>query len=194
MNNQALRAMDRRPQGFCDSTLAASHPMRTLFQTMLDNAPLLAHRHGALTIEGYSRAAVQSYWRVPELRLAFDIGAHPWDFMGVPALAISHVHLDHIASLGVDVGPTYTNARERYFPVTAPTARPTSWWSASPAERSGAGHWWGAATRHRRSPPRPARRQWQGRHRRWSSLPFGIARRSFLPGAFCPFGRQSRIR
>lgn len=88
--------------------------MRTLFQTMLDNAPLLAHRHGALTIEGYSRAAVQSYWRVPELRLAFDIGAHPWDFMGVPALAISHVHLDHIASLAVYV------ARRRMMKMEPP--------------------------------------------------------------------------
>lgn len=82
---------------------------------MLDNAPLLAHSHGALTIEGYSRAAVQSYWRVPELRLAFDIGAHPWDFMGVPSLAISHVHLDHVASLAVYV------ARRRMMKMEPPT-------------------------------------------------------------------------
>ncbi len=68
---------------------------------MLDNAPILSHQHGALTIEGYSRAAVQSYWRVPEMRLAFDIGAHPWDFMGIPTLAISHVHLDHVAGIAV---------------------------------------------------------------------------------------------
>jgi len=82
---------------------------------MLDNAPLLAHRHGALTIEGYSRAAVQSYWRVPELRLAFDIGAHPWDFMGIPSLAISHVHLDHVAALAVYV------ARRRMMKMEPPT-------------------------------------------------------------------------
>jgi ribonuclease Z len=82
---------------------------------MLDNAPLLAHRHGSLTIEGYSRAAVQSYWRVPELRLAFDIGAHPWDFMGIPTLAISHAHLDHIASLAVYV------ARRRMMKMEPPT-------------------------------------------------------------------------
>lgn len=82
---------------------------------MLDNAPILAHRHGALTIEGYSRAAVQSYWRIPELRLAFDIGAHPWDFMGIPALAISHVHLDHVAALAVYV------ARRRMMKMEPPT-------------------------------------------------------------------------
>jgi ribonuclease Z len=82
---------------------------------MLDNAPFLAHRHGALTIEGYSRAAVQSYWRVPELRLAFDIGAHPWDFMGIPSLAITHVHLDHVAALAVYV------ARRRMMKMEPPT-------------------------------------------------------------------------
>ena len=54
---------------------------------MLDNAPFLSHKHGNLTIEGYSRAAVQSYWRVPELKLGFDLGAQPWDFMGNSNLA-----------------------------------------------------------------------------------------------------------
>ena len=31
---------------------------------MIDNAPLRTLVHKGLTIEGYSRAAVQSYWRV----------------------------------------------------------------------------------------------------------------------------------
>src|SRR5262249_925587 len=48
----------------------------------VDNAPLLRHQHAGLTIEGYSRAAVQSYWRVPELKVGFDLGAQPWEFMG----------------------------------------------------------------------------------------------------------------
>jgi len=34
---------------------------------MLDNAPVKTLKHGDLTIEGYARAAVQSYWRIPEL-------------------------------------------------------------------------------------------------------------------------------
>ncbi len=68
---------------------------------MLDNAPTLRHQHGGLTIEGYSRAAVQTYWRVPEYRLGFDCGAQPWDFMGTPNWFLSHGHLDHIAALPV---------------------------------------------------------------------------------------------
>ena len=33
---------------------------------MIENAPLKRLTHGRLTIEGYSRAAVQTYWRIPE--------------------------------------------------------------------------------------------------------------------------------
>jgi ribonuclease Z len=69
----------------------------------VDNAPVLSHRHGGLTIEGYSRAAVQSYWRIPELKLGFDLGAQPWDFMGTPTWFVTHAHLDHIAALPVYV-------------------------------------------------------------------------------------------
>jgi len=69
----------------------------------VDNAPILSTQHAGLTIEGYSRAAVQSYWRVPELKLGFDLGAQPWDFMGTPTWFVSHVHLDHIAALPVYV-------------------------------------------------------------------------------------------
>jgi ribonuclease Z len=70
---------------------------------MVDNAPFLTHTHGGLTIEGYSRAAVQSYWRIPELKIGFDLGAQPWDFMGTPTWLVSHTHLDHIAALPVYV-------------------------------------------------------------------------------------------
>src|SRR5437870_4281796 len=69
----------------------------------VDNAPFLSVRHGGLTIEGYSRAAVQSYWRVPELKLGFDLGGQPWDFMGTPTWFVTHTHLDHIAALPVYV-------------------------------------------------------------------------------------------
>src|SRR4051794_18975349 len=69
----------------------------------VDNAPYLSVHHAGLTIEGYSRAAVQSYWRVPELKLGFDLGAQPWDFMGTPTWLVTHTHLDHIAALPVYV-------------------------------------------------------------------------------------------
>jgi ribonuclease Z len=81
----------------------------------VDNAPYLSLTHGGLTVEGWSRAAVQSYWRVPELKLGFDVGAQPWDFMGTPTWFISHTHLDHIAAL-----PVYV-ARRRMMKMEPPT-------------------------------------------------------------------------
>ena len=82
---------------------------------MLDNAPVKSIHHKGLTVEGYSRAAVQSYWRIPELRMGFDLGAHPWDFMGTATWMISHTHLDHIAAL-----PSYV-ARRRMMKMEPPT-------------------------------------------------------------------------
>jgi ribonuclease Z len=70
---------------------------------MVDNAPILSCQHAGLTIEGYSRAAVQSYWRIPELKIGFDLGAQPWDFMGTPTWLLTHTHLDHVAALPVYV-------------------------------------------------------------------------------------------
>ncbi len=67
-----------------------------------------------MTIEGYSRAAVQSYWRIPELKLGFDLGAQPWSFMGTGTWFVSHGHLDHIASL-----PVYV-ARRRMMKMEPP--------------------------------------------------------------------------
>lgn len=69
----------------------------------VENAPYFTHAHGGLTVEGWSRAAVQSYWRVPELKVGFDLGAQPWDFMGTPTWFVSHAHLDHVAALPVYV-------------------------------------------------------------------------------------------
>jgi ribonuclease Z len=82
---------------------------------MLDNAPCKTLTLAGLTVEGYSRAAVQTYWRIPELRLGFDLGAHPWDFMGTQNWFISHTHLDHIAAL-----PAYV-ARRRMMKMEPPT-------------------------------------------------------------------------
>lgn len=81
---------------------------------MVNNVPVKTLKHGALTIEGYSRAAVQTYWRVPEMSLGFDIGAQPWSFMGTENWFISHGHLDHIAAL-----PVYV-ARRRMMKMEPP--------------------------------------------------------------------------
>jgi len=71
--------------------------------------------HQDLTIEGWSRAAVQTYWRIPELKLGFDMGGSPWSFMGTPTFFISHGHLDHMAAL-----PAYV-ARRRMMKMEPPT-------------------------------------------------------------------------
>src|SRR6478609_5520252 len=47
----------------------------------VDNAPVRTLVHKNLTVEGYSRAAVQTYWRIPEMKLGFDLGGQPWSFM-----------------------------------------------------------------------------------------------------------------
>jgi ribonuclease Z len=70
---------------------------------VLQNLPVKTLVHKQLTIEGYSRAAVQSYWRVPELKVGFDLGAQPWSFMATQTWFVSHAHLDHIAALPVYV-------------------------------------------------------------------------------------------
>ncbi|WP_197491263.1 MBL fold metallo-hydrolase [Planctomyces sp. SH-PL62] len=71
--------------------------------------------HKGLTVEGYSRAAVQTYWRVPELKIGFDLGVQPWSFMTTPNWFVSHAHLDHIAALPVLV------ARRRLMKMEPPT-------------------------------------------------------------------------
>jgi ribonuclease Z len=82
---------------------------------MVENAPFLSYQHAGLTVEGYSRAAVQSYWRIPELKIGFDLGAQPWDFMGTPTWLVTHTHLDHVAAL-----PVYV-ARRRMMRMEPPT-------------------------------------------------------------------------
>ena len=82
---------------------------------MIENSPVKTLVHNGLTIEGYSRAAVQTYWRIPELKLGFDFGAQPWSFMGTGTWFVSHAHLDHIAAL-----PIYV-ARRRMMKMDPPT-------------------------------------------------------------------------
>lgn len=82
---------------------------------MIENVPFKTLRHKTLTVEGYSRAAVQTYWRIPELNLGFDLGAHPWLFMGTETWFVTHTHLDHVASL-----PVYV-ARRRMMKMSPPT-------------------------------------------------------------------------
>lgn len=81
---------------------------------MVENVGNHKIEHGGFTIEGYSRAAVQTCWRIPELKLGFDLGAQPWDFMGTPTWFVTHMHLDHCAAL-----PVYV-ARRRMMKMAPP--------------------------------------------------------------------------
>ena len=82
---------------------------------MINNLPVKSVTHKDLSIEGYSRAAVQTYWRIPELKIGFDLGAQPWSFMGTPTWFVSHTHMDHLVAL-----PVYV-ARRRMMKMEPPT-------------------------------------------------------------------------
>lgn len=82
---------------------------------MVNNLPVKTVVHKGLSIEGYSRAAVQTYWRIPELKVGFDLGGQPWSFMGTPTWFVSHTHMDHLVAL-----PVYV-ARRRMMKMEPPT-------------------------------------------------------------------------
>jgi ribonuclease Z len=82
---------------------------------MVNNLPVKTFVHKDISIEGYSRAAVQTYWRIPEFKLGFDLGAQPWSFMGTPIWMVSHAHMDHLVAL-----PVYV-ARRRMMKMEPPT-------------------------------------------------------------------------
>lgn len=86
----------------------------TIQLSSVQNAPIKRLTHDRFSIEGYSRAAVQTYWRIPEFKIGFDLGAQPWSFMGTGTWFVSHSHLDHIASL-----PVYV-ARRRMMKMSPP--------------------------------------------------------------------------
>ena len=82
---------------------------------MIENLPVRTLAFKGLTIEGYSRAAVQSYWRVQELKIGFELGGSPWSFTGTQTFFVSHSHLDHLASI-----PVYVS-RRRMMKMEPPT-------------------------------------------------------------------------
>ena len=66
------------------------------------------------TVEGFSRAPVMTFWRIPEYKLGFDLGWQPWEFMGVPRWFLSHTHMDHVLAR-----PAYV-ARRRMMQMEPP--------------------------------------------------------------------------
>jgi ribonuclease Z len=66
---------------------------------MIDNVPFESRNYRGLTLQGYSRAGIQNYWRIPELKIAFDLALLPWSFTDTPMWFITHAHLDHLLAL-----------------------------------------------------------------------------------------------
>jgi ribonuclease Z len=58
------------------------------------------------TIEGRSRAGNETWFRIPDFGVAFDVGRGPEAVVRVPHVFVSHAHLDH--SLGI---PYYAGQR-----------------------------------------------------------------------------------
>lgn len=83
--------------------------------SVVGDQPVRKLVHEGLTIEGFSRAAVQTYWRIAEWKVGFDLGSHPWAFIGTPVWFVSHTHIDHVAAL-----PAYV-ARRRMMKMEPPT-------------------------------------------------------------------------
>src|SRR6187402_1390434 len=111
----------------------------------IENAPYHALRHGGLTVEGWSRAGIQSVWRVPELRVGFDLGAIPWDFTATGTWFVSHGHLDHLMAL-----PGLVARRGMLkYPRRSPTCPPRSFRTSTTC--SPPGKPWTAASRRARS-------------------------------------------
>ena len=105
--NRRQQPQDERSQR--DSTEEA------LKSVLLEDLPIKRLSHKNITIEGYSRAAFQTYWRIPEFRLGFDLGGQPWAFMGTPSWFVSHTHIDHVVAL-----PAYVS-RRRMMKMEPPT-------------------------------------------------------------------------
>ncbi|MDO5308419.1 MAG: MBL fold metallo-hydrolase [Planctomycetia bacterium] len=92
-----------------------SNPNNMTLQKVFETSFYRTFNFKSFTVEGYSRAPVMTFWRIPEYKLGFDIGWQPWEFMGTPRLFITHGHLDHILAL-----PAYL-ARRRMMEMEKPT-------------------------------------------------------------------------
>lgn len=52
-----------------------------------------------ISIEGFSRSTIETYFHIKELKLTFDIGKCPFHLTPVPNVFLSHMHGDHSMGL-----------------------------------------------------------------------------------------------
>jgi ribonuclease Z len=74
------------------------------------DAFVLATPH--FTLEGRSRAGHETYFRIRELGVAFDIGRCPDMLVSVPNVFVSHAHLDHAAGIAFYAGQRHLQQLE----------------------------------------------------------------------------------
>ena len=55
--------------------------------------------HDGLRIQGFSAAGEETWFAVPEMNLAFDIGRAPPEIIGIDHVFLSHGHMDHAAGI-----------------------------------------------------------------------------------------------
>ena len=74
------------------------------------DAFVLATPH--FTLEGRSRAGHETFFRIRELGIAFDIGRCPDMLVSIPHVFISHAHLDHAAGIPFYAGQRHLQQLE----------------------------------------------------------------------------------
>src|SRR4051794_41862510 len=80
------------PSGICHCPASSrSHGLSTDLESSVesldhpvDNAPVRSLQHKGMTVEGYSRAAVQTYWRGAPPKVGFVPRGQPRSFLGTP--------------------------------------------------------------------------------------------------------------
>lgn len=60
----------------------------------------------SIRIQGHSVAGQESYYRLPQLRSALEVGRCPEDLVPIPNVFLTHAHLDHAAGIA-----TYASQR-----------------------------------------------------------------------------------
>jgi ribonuclease Z len=64
------------------------------------------------TLEGRSRAGHETWFRIRDLNLAFDIGRGPDAIVGIPHVFVTHAHLDHCVGVPFYAGQRYLHGHE----------------------------------------------------------------------------------